>query len=90
MSPRRVLLATVAAMSFALAAPASAADPAIVGAPLLEAQNLGQSALNSTGPSLPDAIVKPPGPLNPLQGSGPIMFSRRPTQPLPGCGPTRC
>ena len=90
MSTRRALLATVGAIYFALAAPASAADPAIVGVPLLEAGNVAQNGPTSMGPTLPDAIVRPVAPMRLLQGSGPIMFYRLPTQPLPGCGPTNC
>ena len=85
----RAFLATVAAISFAASASAVSADPMVVGAPGLEARNMGHDVLNVIGPASPVSTVRPT-PLGGIhQGAGPIM-SRSSSQLLPGCAPTRC
>lgn len=61
MTKRQALLATVAAFSFVVAAPAFAANPMVGGAPMLETKNIVQNAMNSKDHTTLVAAVKAAG-----------------------------
>ena len=72
MTKRQALLATVAAFSFVVAAPAFAANPMVGGAPMLETKNIVQNAMNSKDHTTLVAAVKAAGLADTLQGAGPF------------------
>ncbi|MCX7364453.1 MAG: fasciclin domain-containing protein [Alphaproteobacteria bacterium] len=72
MSKRQALLATVAALSFVVAAPAFSANPMVGGAPMLETKNIVQNAMNSKDHTTLVAAVKAAGLADTLQGAGPF------------------
>lgn len=72
MSYRHVLLAGIAAISFAVAAPAFAANPMVGGAPMLESKNIVQNAVNSKDHTTLVAAVKAAGLVDTLSGQGPF------------------
>ena len=69
---RQTLLATAAAISFAVAMPAFAANPMVGGAPMMESKNIVENAANSKDHTTLVAAVKAAGLVETLQGPGPF------------------
>jgi uncharacterized surface protein with fasciclin (FAS1) repeats len=72
MSYRHALLAGIAALSFAVAAPAFAENPMVGGAPMLETKNIVENAVNSKDHTTLVAAVKAAGLVDTLSGPGPF------------------
>jgi uncharacterized surface protein with fasciclin (FAS1) repeats len=72
MSYRHALLAGIAAISFAVTAPAFAQNPTVGGAPMLETKNVVENAANSKDHTTLVAAVKAAGLVDTLAGKGPF------------------
>ena len=72
MIKRHALLAALAAVSFAAAAPAFAANPMVGGAPMMDTKTIVENAANSKDHTTLVAAVKAAGLVDTLSGPGPF------------------